>query len=68
MAGHHERQQKENGKMFGIIDTLKTAARKRADYRRTVAELSRLSPAAAADLGLDREEVRRVAQRAVYGI
>ena len=52
---------------MSMFNSLRTAARKRADYNRTVAELSRMSKSAAIDLGIDGRDIRDVAARAVYG-
>ena len=53
--------------MIGIISTLKTAARKRAAYNRTVAELEALPLDVALDLDIYRGDARKIARRAVYG-
>jgi hypothetical protein len=53
--------------MIGIISTLKTAARKRAAYNRTVAELEALPLDVALDLDIYRGDARKIAHRAVYG-
>ncbi|MBU2983256.1 DUF1127 domain-containing protein [Lentibacter algarum] len=44
------------------------AAKLRSDYRKTVAELSELSNADLADLGMSRSGIHAVAYKAVYGI
>ena len=53
--------------MFGMFETLTAAARKRSEYRRTVAELSRLDRATAKDLGIHEGNIVSVAREAVYG-
>jgi uncharacterized protein YjiS (DUF1127 family) len=53
--------------MIGIISTLKTAARKRAAYNRTVAELEALPLDVALDLDIHRGDARAIARRAIYG-
>lgn len=50
-----------------MIQRLRNAARKRAAYRRTVAELSRLPVDTALDLDIYRGQVREIARAAVYG-
>lgn len=50
-----------------LIQSIRGAARRRAAYRRTVAELSALPLDTALDLNIPREDVRRIARRAVYG-
>ncbi len=49
------------------IDRLTEAARQRARYRRTVAELSAMSLETALDLDIYRGDIRRIAHKAVYG-
>ncbi|MCR9069214.1 MAG: hypothetical protein NXH79_10250 [Rhodobacteraceae bacterium] len=53
--------------MTQLMTRLKTAAAKRAAYRRTVDEISRMPLDVALDLGLFREDARKIAYRAVYG-
>ncbi|WP_226553241.1 hypothetical protein [Celeribacter naphthalenivorans] len=47
--------------------SLATAARKRAAYRRTLAELNRLSAKVKADLNIDEIRARQMAHDAIYG-
>lgn len=54
--------------MTSIIAQLRTAARKRAAYNRTVAELSAVSTERAVeDLGFFPEDAAQMARKAVYG-
>lgn len=50
-----------------FLSRLKDAARKRAEYRRTVEELSRMSVATAIDLDIYHGDIDKIAHRAVYG-
>lgn len=43
------------------------ALEKRAQYRRTVAELHAMSPEVAQDLNIDKRDAERIAAEAVYG-
>ncbi len=52
---------------MSFFNEIRTAARKRAEYSRTLTALSSLPRATASDLGLDGEDLRAVARRAVYG-
>jgi uncharacterized protein YjiS (DUF1127 family) len=53
--------------MMDIIARLQTAARKRAAYARTVAELEAMPLDVALDLDIYRGDARKIAHRAVYG-
>jgi uncharacterized protein YjiS (DUF1127 family) len=53
--------------MMTVISRLKSAAAKRAAYKRTVAELEAMPLDVALDLDLFREDARRIARHAVYG-
>ena len=53
--------------MFAFIDQLRTAARKRAAYNRTIAELSTLPLNVALDLDIYHGDARAIARKAVYG-
>lgn len=54
--------------MANLINDLRTAARKRALYNRTVAEISALPvELAVEDLGLHPEDAHKIALRSVYG-
>lgn len=53
--------------MNALIHTLRDRAAKYAAYRRTVAELEAMPLEVAIDLGMFREDARKVAARAVYG-
>lgn len=50
-----------------VLSTVSTAVRKRATYLRTKAELENMPTQTAIDLGLFKEDARKVAYRAVYG-
>ncbi len=50
-----------------FFTTIRTAAAKRAAYRRTVAALSALPLETALDLDIYRPDARTIARRAVYG-
>ncbi|WP_164870791.1 hypothetical protein [Mesobaculum littorinae] len=50
-----------------LFTTLRSAARRRAAYNRTVAELSNMSVDTALDLNIFHEDVHSIARRAVYG-
>ena len=50
-----------------FIQTFKDQARKRAAYRRTVAELRSLPLDVALDLDIYRGDAERIAKQAVYG-
>lgn len=52
--------------MMTVIDRLKSAASKRAAYRRTVRELETLPLDVALDLDIYRGDARRIARTAVY--
>ena len=54
--------------MSALFSRLSSAARKRAEYRRTCAELARLPLDTALDLDLYRGDVAKIARRAVYGV
>ncbi|GGH40760.1 protein of unknown function [Cribrihabitans marinus] len=49
------------------LDAYKAARTQRAEYRRTVDELSNLSDRELTDLGLGRYDIPEVARRHVYG-
>ena len=51
-----------------LFTDYRSAARKRAAYRRTVAELRAMPLDVALDLGLFREDAEMNARRAVYGL
>lgn len=53
--------------MTRLIDTLKTAAAKRAAYKRTRNEIRSMPLDVALDLGIDRADADRMATDAVYG-
>ncbi len=53
--------------MSALFSRLSSAARKRAEFRRTYAELARLPLDVALDLDLYRGDADRIARRAVYG-
>ncbi len=53
--------------MMQVIERLKTAARKRAAYHRTVAEIEAMSLDVALDLAIYRGAARRIAHDAIYG-
>ncbi|AHM05854.1 hypothetical protein roselon_03610 [Roseibacterium elongatum DSM 19469] len=54
--------------MTSILARICSAVEKRAAYRRTVAELSRIEPARGIeDLGIYPGDARRIARAAVYG-
>jgi hypothetical protein len=53
--------------MTTVIAQLKSAARKRAAYLRTVHEIETMPLDVALDLDLFREDARQIARRAVYG-
>ena len=53
--------------MFSIIDQIRTAARKRVAYNRTVAELSSLPLHIALDLDIYQGDAHAIARKAVYG-
>ncbi len=53
--------------MMTIVSNLAAAARKRAAYNRTVAELRALPLDTALDLDIYRGDARKIAQLAVYG-
>ncbi len=53
--------------MTSFVTTLTEAVRKRAAYRRTVAELESLPLDVALDLNIHRGDAKRIAHRAVYG-
>jgi hypothetical protein len=50
-----------------MLTNLREAARKRAEYRRTLAELRNMPLDVALDLDLDKSHPERVAHAAVYG-
>lgn len=54
--------------MMTLVETLKTAAAKRAEYNRTVKELRMLDLHAALDLEIYRGDIPEIARKAVYGI
>ncbi|WP_436835945.1 DUF1127 domain-containing protein [Lentibacter algarum] len=56
------------GKAVAMFSNAIEAAKLRSDYRKTVAELSELSNADLADLGMSRSGIHAVAYKAVYGI
>lgn len=53
--------------MFTMIESLKTAARKRADYIRTRNEIARLPLDIALDLDIYPGDAAKIAHAAVYG-
>lgn len=53
--------------MTSIVAELKTAAHKRAAYKRTVHELEAMPLDTALDLEIYREDAAQIARRAVYG-
>ncbi|WP_172961051.1 hypothetical protein [Oceaniglobus roseus] len=52
---------------MALINSIRSAAAKRAAYNRTVAELSKLPLDTALDLDIYRGDVHTIARRAVYG-
>ena len=50
-----------------ILSTVRNAVAKRANYRRTKAELQNMPIATAIDLGLFKEDAGKTAYQAVYG-
>ena len=52
---------------MSFFTEIRTAARKRADYTRTLSALSKMPQSTVADLGLEGEDLRDVARKAVYG-
>lgn len=53
--------------MMTLINRVTTAARKRAAYQHTVAELERLPLDVALDLDIYPGDARKIAHQAVYG-
>ena len=53
--------------MMQVIERLKTAARQRAAYNRTISELESMPLDVALDLDLYPGDFRKIAHRAVYG-
>lgn len=53
--------------MTTFLESLRSAAAKRAAYNRTVREISRLPREVAWDLGIFREDAERIAWSHVYG-
>ena len=53
--------------MMTLLNQLGTRARKRAEYRRTVAELRRMPIDVALDLDIDQGDASVIARQAVYG-
>ncbi len=53
--------------MEKLISRIREAARKRAAYRETLRELSRMPIDTALDLDIYRGDMSRIAHRAVYG-
>ena len=53
--------------MPSIFTTIRNAARNRALYSNTLAELRSMPPAIRRDLGIDEGNIAEVAHRAVYG-
>lgn len=53
--------------MINVFSQIQTAARKRAAYNRTVAELSALPIQSRLDLDIYAGDIRDIARRAVYG-
>ncbi len=53
--------------MTSIMSHLRNAAAKRAAYNRTVDEIERMPLDVALDLGIFREDARKIAFTAVYG-
>jgi uncharacterized protein YjiS (DUF1127 family) len=52
---------------MSILNKVRTAAQKRAEYNRTVAEIRSMPLDVALDLGIFREDAHRIARNAVYG-
>ena len=52
---------------MNLFADIRIAARIHADYRRTLSALADLPAAVRADIGLDGQDLRTVAQKAVYG-
>jgi uncharacterized protein YjiS (DUF1127 family) len=52
---------------MSLFNQLRTAARKRAQYRRTVQELRGIPDHLAEDLGIYPGDSKRLARQAVYG-
>lgn len=74
MCGHHadmgrmkRKVEKRNKAMMTLIERLKTRAAKAAEYRQTVAELSRLSRHDMLDLDIYHGDIPEIARKAVYG-
>ena len=54
--------------MMTVIAQLKSAAARRAAYLRTVHEIETMPLDVALDLDIHREDARRIARTAVYGV
>ena len=52
---------------MSIFGNMRAAARKRADYNRTVREIEGLTDREAHDLGISRSDARQIAWTTVYG-
>ena len=53
--------------MTTLLDTIRTAAARRAAYRRTVRELRSMPLDVALDLDIYQGDAEKIARRAVYG-
>lgn len=53
---------------MSFYQSLRNSVEKRVRYEQTVRELRALSPDVAADLNIDRRNVRTIARTAVYGL
>ncbi|MEM0946773.1 MAG: hypothetical protein AAGK37_05175 [Pseudomonadota bacterium] len=53
---------------MSFFNDIRTAARKRSDYSRTLSALSRMPQSTVSDLGLEGKDLRDIARRAVYGV
>lgn len=53
--------------MPSMLNKLRNAVHKRAQYNRTVTEIAHMPLNVALDLDIFREDARLIAQRAVYG-
>jgi uncharacterized protein YjiS (DUF1127 family) len=66
-AGNESLQQPKRERDMTLIDQIRETARKRAAYKRTVAELTAMPRDVALDLGLYPGDAEKIAHRAVYG-
>lgn len=67
LRGRSRDPNRKDDMMENLVQRMRAAAVRRAAYNRTVREIESMSPETALDLGIFREDARRIARETVYG-